>query len=81
MAFDEEKEEPEKVETQTFDVNLAVSTLKQIQASNGDKMFELVDNFLRKVFEYILSAKFSFNVGFPLRGPTFGWKVEFGVYV
>ena len=67
MAFDEEKEEPEKVETQTFDVNLAVSTLKQIQASNGDKMFELVDNFLRKVFDSI----FSTNVVFPVRSPNF----------
>jgi len=48
LAFDEEKtQEPEKVEkSQTFDVNLAVTALKQIQAANGDQMFDLVDNFL-----------------------------------
>ena len=66
LAFDEEKEEePEKVEkTQTFDVNYAVSALKQIQASNGDKMFELVDNFLRKGFWHNENEPFCMGFNF-----------------
>merc|ERR1711892_561163 len=45
IKFDEPIEEPKSL-NKTIDINLAVKALRDIQASNGDRMFGLLDQFL-----------------------------------
>merc|ERR1712153_25227 len=45
IKFDEPIEEPKSL-NKRIDINLAVKALRDIQASNGDRMFGLLDQFL-----------------------------------